>query len=176
MLSESVELDIVVHEVPNFIGVAIGLDMMEKMVNEIKNLKYLKLELPKPGPDISIYTQRFGKKFPLIWGMAGMFTIEAYKRGAIGIIGSPETTKVIYDIHNYLEDGSESNARGLLNKWFQFFAFTMTTGNHAQATAKKVLYWKSIIKSDKLREPCQPLDKIHEEELKQILHDAGEDI
>jgi len=42
--------------------------------------------------------------------------------------------------------------------------------------AKKVLYWKGVIKSDKLRDPSQPLDKIHESELKELLKAAGEKI
>ncbi|RKL62595.1 dihydrodipicolinate synthase family protein [Thermoanaerobacteraceae bacterium SP2] len=176
MISDAVDIPIMVQDAPPIVGVEIGLDMTVKMVNEIKNVKYLKIELSKPGPEVSIYTKILKDKCPLIWGYAGAHYIEAYKRGCIGVIGTPEVPKVMYDVHNYLEAGDEKKAREIYDKYFQFFMYNIANGFHSQAVSKKVLYWKGVIKSDKVREPAQPLDELHEEELKVILRNAGEKI
>lgn len=175
-ISKAVNIDIIVHEVPIFIRTSIGIDTIKKIIDVAGNVKYLKLELPKPGPEISTYTSLLGDRCFLIWGLAGMFMIEAYKRGAVGIIGPPQNTKAVYQIHEYLKEKNEKAAQKILNKYFQLLAFKMSTGSHAQATEKKALYWKGVIKNDKLREPAQTLDKIHEEELRELLISTGEKI
>jgi len=176
MISDAVDIPIMVQDAPPLVGISIGLDMTKKLVDEIKNVKYLKIELSKPGPDISVYMETLQGKCPLIWGYAGAHYVEAYIRGCIGVIGTPEVPKVMYNVHNYLAAGNLEKARELHNKYFQFFMYNICNGFHSQAVSKKVLYWKGVIKSDKVREPAQPLDEIHEEELKSILRNAGENI
>jgi len=177
MISDNVDIHIMVQDAPPLVGVSIGLELMEKMANEIENVKYLKLELPKPGPEVSIYTERMGDICPIIWGMAAVYYVEAYKRGAIGVIAGVEFPKEMYELCNCLEEGNESKAREIYDKYFQYYAFNIISGgHHSQAVSKKVLYWKNIINSDKVREPRQPLDEILEEELKMLVKPLGVEV
>jgi dihydrodipicolinate synthase/N-acetylneuraminate lyase len=69
-ISDAVDVDLMVQDAAALVGLSIGVETMKKMVLEIKNIKYLKLELCKPGPEVSVYTDIFKDRCPLIWGYA----------------------------------------------------------------------------------------------------------
>jgi 4-hydroxy-tetrahydrodipicolinate synthase len=155
-IGEAVDIPIMVQhtEMSSTIAPREFVDLHE----EVPNIKYFKIEVDPPGPYISELVEAGGDDIHVLVGSAGRQMIEAYDRGAIGVMPAAMYNELYVAIHDALEGGERERAielhtqlLGLLN--------TM----QSIPSEKQLLVARGMIDTDYCREPVStPADEVTE--------------
>ena len=155
-------------------GVELGLDLLEKISNELPNIKYCKIFLEKPEKIAQIHDRCKGKIVP--WAGHDRLTYLMLCYGAYGMTSAasciiPRENSDMFDL---VKAGNLDAARNIyLSKVCPLNAMAFFNVPDFIAAYKLGLYWMGIIKTPTLRKPLIQLDPVMQRELRGALKFIG---
>jgi 4-hydroxy-tetrahydrodipicolinate synthase len=155
-------------------GVELGLDLLEKISNELPNIRYCKIFLEKPEKIAQIHDRCKGKIVP--WAGHDRLTYLMLCYGAYGMTSAasciiPRENSDMFDL---VKAGNLDAARNIyLSKVCPLNAMAFFNVPDFIAAYKLGLYWMGIIKTPTLRKPLVQLDPVIQRELRGALKFIG---
>ncbi len=115
-VTSAVKLPVMLQYAPAQTGVPIAPDAMRALANELDNLIYFKIECKPAGPYISRFLDGAPGKARVLNGNAGYQMIEAFDRGAVGVMPGASMAKLYVSIYNAYFEGDREKAVALHNE------------------------------------------------------------
>lgn len=165
-ISDAVRLPIFIQNAGPPLGSALLPAFVARLAKEIKNVKYVKEEVPPEGHSITAVIKACGSEVKGVFGGAGgRYLIEELKRGAVGNMPACEFTDILVEVYNRYMRGDEESARELHREFLPLINLTVGEG----PLMKEVLRLRGIIKTTYSRSPQPLLDDYDLAELKRNL-------
>jgi 2-keto-3-deoxy-L-arabinonate dehydratase len=146
-----ISIPIMIQDAP-VAGTPLSMDLLARMIREIPNIRYFKLEVPPVASKLSALIERVGELAEGPWdGEEGITLMADLEAGATGTMtggGYPDGIREIYDAY---VSGDHALAAQAYSCWLPLINYeNRQTG---LATAKILMKQGGIIGSDKLRSP-----------------------
>jgi 4-hydroxy-tetrahydrodipicolinate synthase len=155
-------------------GVELGLDLLEKISNELERIKYCKIFLEKPEKVAQIMERCKGRIIP--WAGHDRLTYLMLCYGAYGMTSAASCVvpRENSDMFNLAREGQFEEARKIyLSKVCPLNAMAFFSVLDFIAAYKLALNWMGIIKSPTVRKPLVQLDSVMQRELRGALKFIG---
>lgn len=155
-------------------GVELGLDLLEKIGNELPRVRYCKIFLEKPEKIAQIHERCKGKIVP--WAGHDRLTYLMLCYGAYGMTSAASCVipRENSDMFDLVKEGKLDEARRIyLSKVCPLNAMAFFNVPDFIAAYKLALYWMGIIKTPTLRKPLVQLDSVMQRELRGALKFIG---
>ena len=155
-------------------GIELGLDLFEKISEELPNIKYCKIFLEKPEKIAQIKERTKGRIIP--WAGHDRLTYLMLCYGAYGMTSAASCVipRENSDMFNLAKDGKFDHAREIfLSKVCPLNAMGFFSVLDFIAAYKLALYWMGIIKTPAVRKPLVQLDAVMQRELRGALKFIG---
>jgi 4-hydroxy-tetrahydrodipicolinate synthase len=155
-------------------GIEFGLDLLEKVSDELTNIKYCKVFLEKPEKIAQIHDRCKGRIVP--WAGHDRLTYLMLCYGAYGMTSAascviPKENSEMFDL---VRQGKLDQARHIyLSKVCPLNAMAFFSVLDFIAAYKLALYWMGIIKTPTVRKPLTQLDSVMQRELRGALKFIG---
>jgi 4-hydroxy-tetrahydrodipicolinate synthase len=155
-------------------GIELGLDLFEKISEELPNIKYCKIFLEKPEKIAQIKERTKGRIIP--WAGHDRLTYLMLCYGAYGMTSAASCVipRENSDMFNFAKAGKFDQAREIfLSKVCPLNAVGFFSVLDFIAAYKLALYWMGIIKTPAVRKPLVQLDAVMQRELRGALTFIG---
>ena len=162
-ISDSIDIPIFIQNVGPPLGSALPPEFVAKLVREIKNVKYVKEELPPEPHSITAVLKVCESDVKGVFGgSGGRWLIEELERGAVGTMPGCVYTDILSEVYNRFTSGDKEGARELFRDYLMLINTTAGGG-------KEVLVLRGIIRASYSRGPHTALDEYDWAELKRNL-------
>jgi 4-hydroxy-tetrahydrodipicolinate synthase len=178
-VAEAVEIPIMLQYAPEQTGVSIAPATMQRLCERFAMLEYFKIECRPPGPYISDLYARTNQQAKIFVGNAGFQMIEAFDRGAIGVMPGASMFDLYLKVYDAYHAGDRVRA-------FMVHDVILRMLNHIRqdvemiiAYEKRILHRRGVIATDVCRTPGYLSDPHYErifEELYEYVSDFFEPI
>lgn len=162
-VANAVSTPIVFQYAPDHTGVAISPERLVDLYEETETITHFKIENVPPGRYITRLLDETERECSILIGRAGYQMIEAYDRGAVGVLPGGGYYDVYLEIEERYRNGDREGAReahddllALLNHTTQNLEMAITYG-------KRALRRRAIIDSAYCRDPSFEPDDRHDE-------------
>jgi 4-hydroxy-tetrahydrodipicolinate synthase len=171
-VARAAELPVFIQNYQAPIGTPLSPDFMNKIIQEVDGVSYIKEETIPAGHQISAALRMVGPRLKgIMGGMAGRFLLDEHRRGICGTMPACEIADVHVQLWNALEAGNESLARSIYNRILPLLNLEWLYG---APVYKEVLRRRGIIQSPGVRGPGFPsLDEYDHLELDAVLSDIS---
>jgi len=161
-ISDAIKIPIIVQNVGPPLGSSLSPEFVARLIREIRNVKYVKEEVPPEGHSITAVLKACGSDVKGVFGgTGGLYLIEELKRGAAGNMPACAFTDILVEIYNRFEQGDEQGARQLHKEFVPLINLTVGSGS----IVKDVLVRRGILRTNYSRSPRTPLDEYDVAEL-----------
>lgn len=155
----SVSIPVMLQYAPAQTGVPITPDAMRGLALELDNLIYFKIECKPAGPYISRFLAGAPEKARVLNGNAGYQMIEAFDRGAVGVMPGASMAKLYVSIYNAYFSGDKAGAVELHNKLLPMLNHIRQDVDMIIHFEKEMLARRGIIATSYCRHPEYVSDK-----------------
>ena len=123
-IAEAVDLPVMIQDNPRSTGINMSLDFIIDVYKRVPQFRYLKVECPFPTRKIRQINKITNGEIKCYSGNGGIYTIDAHKCGAWGIMPGVAICDKFVEIYNNLYSGKENEARTIFEKilplvWFE---------------------------------------------------------
>ena len=174
MISDAVNIPIMIQDAPLLTGVNIGAAQMARMAKECANVKLTKVEASPTALKVTEVKQAVGDTLTIFGGLNGHFFLEELQRGARGTMPGSDMMPMFVRVWNLYEAGKHQAARAEFNRYLPLIRFELQPGLGVSAM-KHNLKAAGVIKHTTVRPPTRALDGIAVKELQQIVNDIAAD-
>ena len=157
-VGEAVDIPIVVQYAPEQTGVTIAPTVLQQLGSEVGTLQYFKIECKPPGAYITSLYEGSNRQTKIFVGNAGYQMIEAFDRGALGMMPGCSMYDVYLKVYNALQNGDRDAA-------YHYHSPILRMLNHIRQNVemiivyeKRILYKRGIIATDYCRLPTFKTD------------------
>ena len=175
-VSESVSLPVVVQDEPVNTGVAMQAPFVARLVNELENCRYVKLEEAPTTIKISSLLGKVEdpkKKRGIFGGLGGMYFYEELLRGATGIMTGFAYGEVLVRTYELFVYGKRDEARDHFYRYLPLIRFEAQLGVGGVGIRKEVFKLRGAVASSHVRFPAPPLDPETLKELRELVSLLG---
>lgn len=173
VLSDAVDLPLIVQNAPAPLGSAFPIDFVRRIIMEAPKVQYVKEECTPGGQRITKLLQDAPPALKGVFGGAGgRALIDELNRGAIGAMPACELTRLHVKIFELHQVGDIDAARALYNKTLPIL--TMQAVFRMNLT-KEMLVRNGIISSTHVRAGSIPMDEADLHELTVMMEELGEE-
>jgi 4-hydroxy-tetrahydrodipicolinate synthase len=155
-------------------GIELGLDLLEKISNELQRIRYCKIFLEKPEKIAQIMDRCKGKIIP--WAGNDRLTYLMLCYGAYGMTSAASciVPRENSDMFTLVKEGKLDEARKIyLSKIVPLNAMAFYSVLEFISAYKLALHWMGIIKTPTVRKPLVQLDEVMQRELRGALKFIG---
>ena len=163
-IAKSVKKPILVQYAPEQTGVSISTDIWRRLSNECENVNDYKIECKPSGHYISSMMTSFKQKPNIYIGNCGLQMIEAFDRGALGVMPGCAFVEVYVKIYQNYIAGNRSQAISLHNALMPLLNHIRQSVEMLNHYEKRILKMRGIIDTDYCRAPGFVPDQ-HDDEL-----------
>lgn len=148
----------VVQDEPTQSGVLMPAPFLARLVDEIPQARYIKLEeLPTP-PKIGRVLELTEQSAGVFGGMGGIHFLEELERGAIGTMTGFAFPEVLVSTYRYFEADDLLSARRVFYRYLPLIRYEGQP-KIGLALRKEILRMRGVIRSNTLRHPGSSLDE-----------------
>lgn len=162
-VGKAVDIPIMVQYAPQTAGSPIPLEVFTRLSNEISNIRYYKIESEPPGPDISELVAKTPDSVNVFVGYAGINMIEAFDRGATGVIPGSSLFDIYLKIYREYHAGAREQARALHDRLVPFLNHVRQEPPMLVHYEKKILKQRGIIDNQTCRSPAFEPDEVYDD-------------
>lgn len=166
-VGEAVTIPVMVQYAPEQTGVAIPPAVLQQLAREVPTYEYFKVECKPPGAYITSLYEGTNRKAKILVGNAGYQMIEAFDRGAIGVMPGCSMYDVYLKVYDAYQAGDRQTGYTYHNALLQMLNHIRQNVEMIIFYEKRILYKRGIIASDYCRHPTfRPdpfFDRIFEE-------------
>ncbi|QIN81929.1 dihydrodipicolinate synthase family protein [Rubrobacter tropicus] len=175
-VAESVSVPVVVQDEPVNTGVVMPAAFISRVMNEVQNCRYVKLEEAPTTIKISALTngiESADKRAGIFGGLGGMYFYEELGRGAIGIMTGFAYPEILVRVYYLYSKGREMEAREHFFRYLPLIRFEAQLGVGGVGIRKEVFKMRRVIASSHVRSPAPPLDAETLRELEDLVEYLG---
>ncbi|MFB6296073.1 MAG: dihydrodipicolinate synthase family protein [Halobacteriales archaeon] len=171
-IGEAVSIPLMVQYAPETTGVSIDLSVFERLSREVETIRYFKIESRPPGGDISRLLDAAGDRIDVLVGYAGQQTLEAFDRGAVGVVPGSSMYDLYLAIYEGYQEGDRERARDLHRELLPLLSHCRQTAPMLVHYEKRILHRRGIIDSPRCRSPAfdpdEHYDRVFEEHYERL--------
>lgn len=157
-VAEAVGVPVIVQYSPVETGAHMDAQTLADLMACTDTLRYLKIECKPPGPMISSVLRAAHSKVGVLVGYAGLQMIDAFKRGAVGVMPGASLTDVYTICYDSYRSGRMDEALDYHGKLVVFLNFIFQSIDMIVKWEKVILKRRGVIKSDYCRYPTYEPD------------------
>jgi 4-hydroxy-tetrahydrodipicolinate synthase len=174
-VAAAVSLPVMIQDAPAYIGVGLGVGVVQAIAERAPNVRLVKLEA---GPaEMSHWIDRLGPGFSIWGGDGGMYLLDCIRSGAAGIIPGVDLIDLLVRVYEAEARGESSVADDLLRGILPILVFEMQHSiDHYNACAKHILVQRGVLEHDGLRSPAGSLGVVSRMLLERHLADLDLDL
>ncbi|CAA9461971.1 MAG: Dihydrodipicolinate synthase family protein RL4423 [uncultured Rubrobacteraceae bacterium] len=168
----SISVPVVVQDEPVNTGVTMPAPFVARVVNELENCRYVKLEEAPTTIKISSLLERIEdpeKKRGIFGGLGGMYFYEELLRGATGIMTGFAYSEVLVRVYELFTGGKGDEARDYFYRYLPLIRFEAQLGVGGVGIRKEVFKLRGAIASSHVRFPAPALDETTLRELSEMV-------
>jgi 4-hydroxy-tetrahydrodipicolinate synthase len=152
-IADAVKIPVLAQYAPEQTGVTISPDIWKKLSEECENAKYFKIECKPSGAYISRLMETIANPKIFI-GNCGFQMIEAFDRGAVGVMPSCCITEIYMRIYREYFSGNKDEAVRYHNAFLPLYNHIHQNVEMNVYYEKKILKLRGIIENDTGRSPA----------------------
>jgi 4-hydroxy-tetrahydrodipicolinate synthase len=175
-VAEAISVPVVVQDEPVNTGVVMPAGFISRVVNEVENCRYVKLEEAPTTIKISALIDGIedpDKRTGIFGGLGGMYFYEELARGAAGIMTGFAYPEVLVRVYGLFSEGKEAEAREYFFRYLPLIRFEAQLGVGGVGIRKEVFALRRIIASSHVRSPAPALDAETLRELEDLVAFLG---
>jgi 4-hydroxy-tetrahydrodipicolinate synthase len=172
----AVSVPVVVQDEPVNTGVVMPAAFVSRVMNEVENCRYVKLEEAPTTIKISTLLNRIEdpeKRAGIFGGLGGMYLYEELSRGAVGIMTGFAYPEILVRVYRLFSGGREKEAREHFFRYLPLIRFEAQLGVGGVGIRKEVFKMRRIIGSSHVRSPAPALDAETLRELEDLVEYLG---
>ena len=175
-VAEAVSVPVVVQDEPVNTGVVMPAAFVSRVMNEVENCRYVKLE--EAPTTIKISALRNGiedpdKRAGIFGGLGGMYLYEELSRGAAGIMTGFAYPEILVRVYRLFSEGKVAEAREHFFRYLPLIRFEAQLGVGGVGIRKEVFRMRRVIGSSHVRSPAPQLDAETLRELEDLVDYLG---
>lgn len=170
-VAESVSVPVVVQDEPVNTGVVMPAAFLARLIDEIPNCRYLKLEEAPTTIKISNLLPRIRSEVDVFGGLGGMYLYEELARGASGIMTGFAYPEVLVETYRLFTNGERKEARRYFFERLPLIRFEAQLGVGGVGIRKEVFKLRGAISSSHVRAPAPALDEQTLSELEELVRE-----
>jgi 4-hydroxy-tetrahydrodipicolinate synthase len=177
-VAEAISVPVVVQDEPVNTGVVMPAAFIARVVNELANCRYVKLEEAPTTVKISSLKeviQDRDKRAGIFGGLGGTHFFEELGRGAAGTMTGFAYPEVLVEIYRLFSGGMEEEARAEFYRYLPLIRFEAQLGVGGVAIRKAIFQRRGVIGSARVRHPAPALDGETLRELDRLISHLGLD-
>jgi 4-hydroxy-tetrahydrodipicolinate synthase len=175
-VAEAVSVPVVVQDEPVNTGVVMPAAFVSRVMNEVENCRYVKLEEAPTTIKISALLNGIEdpeKRAGIFGGLGGMYLYEELSRGAVGIMTGFAYPEILVRVYRLFSGGREKEAREHFFRYLPLIRFEAQLGVGGVGIRKEVFKMRRIIGSSHVRSPAPALDAETLRELEDLVEYLG---
>ncbi len=172
----AVSVPVVVQDEPVNTGVVMPAAFVSRVMNEVENCRYVKLEEAPTTIKISALLNGIEdpeKRAGIFGGLGGMYLYEELSRGAVGIMTGFAYPEILVRVYRLFSGGREKEAREHFFRYLPLIRFEAQLGVGGVGIRKQVFKMRRIIGSSHVRSPAPALDAETLRELEDLVEYLG---
>ena len=172
----AVSVPVVVQDEPVNTGVVMPATFISRVMNEVENCRYVKLEEAPTTIKISSLLDGIkdaGKRGGIFGGLGGMYFYEELARGAAGIMTGFAYPEVLVEVYRLYSEGKKAEAREYFFRYLPLIRFEAQLGVGGVGIRKEVFALRRLIGSSHVRRPAPALDAETLRELRDLVEFLG---
>lgn len=158
-LDDAVSVPIIVQYAPGPTGASYSPGFFADLYDAAANLTHFKIECEPPGPFVSRLLERTDGDAQVLVGRAGYEMIEAYDRGACGVMPASAMYDIYLEIHDRYHRGDRDGAIELHSELVAVLNQLTKVGI---AWDKRILARRGLIETDHCRAPEAVFDDTYD--------------
>ena len=153
-IAESASLPVVIQNAPPPFGMNLPSVLVNRLVDEIDCIAYVKEERLPPGHHMSdVLAGASSQLLGVFGGTAGLYLPSELARGAIGCMPSAAIPDVLVDIYRAYADGDIAQARAVHQQVLPLLTLEMSV---LMAVSKEILVRRGVFVGSAMRDPEFP--------------------
>jgi 4-hydroxy-tetrahydrodipicolinate synthase len=154
-IAEAARLPVVIQNAPPPFGMNLPSALVNRLVDEIDGIAYVKEERLPPGHHMSdVLAGASSRLRGVFGGTAGLYLPSELARGAIGCMPSAAIPDVLVDIYRAYVDGDVARARAVHQQVLPLLTMEMSV---LMAVSKEVLVRRGVFTGTGMRDPEFPV-------------------
>lgn len=158
VVSDAVNVPVMVQDAPQMTDVPMAAELLARMSNELKNVRYAKVEAPPTALKTSEVIAQAGSALTIFGGLNGQFFLEEIERGARGVMPGSDMIRCFVKMWDLFEAGDKTGAWDLFTRMLPLMRFEMQPGIGVSAM-KHNLKSAGVIASSRVRHPTSTLNR-----------------
>lgn len=158
-IAEAISVPVVVQDEPVNTGVTMPAAFLARLVDEIPNCRYLKLEEAPTTIKITSLLSLGDEEVDIFGGLGGMYLYEELSRGASGIMTGFAYPEILVETYRLFTGGKHREAQRYFFEHLPLIRFEAQLGVGGVGIRKEVFKLRSVISSSHVRKPAPALDE-----------------
>ena len=167
-INDAMTIPIVVQDFPEENGVFMPAPFIGRLKEELERVHYLKLEDPPTPPKVTAVRDIAGDTLGIFGGLGGVFLLEELLRGACGTMTGFAYPEVLVNVHRYVVDGQDEQARGYFYRYLPLIRYESQQGI-GLSLRKEILKRRGALNTANVRHPGAEVDETTRQELYRTL-------
>lgn len=168
-VGNAVGIPLIIQDAPAWTGVPLSISLLTKIIKEVPNVNYIKLESP-PVSEKAKYLKEAG--FKVLAGYGAIHLFEDLEFGITGFMPGCSFPGVFVEINRLFNSGERLNAKLLYQKILPLLTFQLTSLDTFIEVQKIILSDLNIFSTFYCREPHINVSNERKAYLKQLINDA----
>jgi 4-hydroxy-tetrahydrodipicolinate synthase len=162
----AVSVPVVVQYAPEFTGTSLSPATLADLAARVDNLDYYKIEARPAGPYISDLRERTDAD--VLVGYAGWQMLDAYDRGAVGVMPGSPLVPLYVEIQERYDRGDRADAAALHAELLPLLNHITQSAEMAFHYGKRILHRRGLIDSAASRAPAYDPDEADDERFERL--------
>lgn len=172
----AVSVPVVVQDEPVNTGVVMPAGFISRVMNQIPNCRYVKLEEAPTTVKISALMDGIedpDKRAGIFGGLGGMYFYEELVRGAAGIMTGFAYQEILVRVYGLFAAGRADGAREHFFRYLPLIRYEAQLGVGGVGIRKEVFRMRGVVASSRVRSPAPSLDERTLRELEDLVEYLG---
>jgi 4-hydroxy-tetrahydrodipicolinate synthase len=154
-IAGSVGVPVMIQDAPEYLGVAIGPQLVRELASRVPQVSYVKLEIGPQG--VTEWLTELEGSAAIFGGNGGVYLLDCIRAGAVGIAPALDTVDVLVAIYEAEAANDRERADALFRETLPMLVFEMQGIDHCNLCAKYVLAHRGVALETCLRAPAPHL-------------------
>lgn len=180
-VAAAVEVPVIVQYAPGPTGTVIRPERFASLAAAVDNVDYFKIEATPPGTYISELLDSCPASTGVFVGNAGLGMLEAFDRGAVGVMPGSPLSDLYVDVVDAYDRGDDEAAAAAFTRLLPMLNHITQSPEMAFYYGKQILDRRDVIATAATREPAFSPDEHHDRrfeahygDLVEHFHDLGQ--
>ena len=171
-VAAAADIDLVVQDYPAQSGVFMPAPFIQRLVEQIASVHWLKLEDPPTPTKVTAVKRLTGDKLGVFGGLGGLFLLEELARGACGTMTGFAFPEVLVRTYRLMREGKQTEAAHHFFRYLPLIRYEAQEGI-GLSIRKEAMKRRGLLKTARVRHPGAPIDDLTRRELFDLTDSLG---